>query len=221
MILVAERVWQEVHTALVEDTPSVFFKVLRACGAQQQLFPEMDGLFRKASSDSAGTIDNLNIVAEHSKDTAIRFATIAFYIGESSDSNANEVIRTLCNRMRVPTSMKNLALQVVRHVGQVQKTGELAAEEIVDLIKALNGLRDAASFSKFLDACSVILKVNSGENCEIDSAIELLRDCREQMREVDAKALSEMYSDAELGKQVHLAQISMVQELINRSTGAV
>ena len=218
--LVAERVWQEVHTALKEDTPSVFFKVLRTCGAQQQLFPEMDGLFRDDSGESAGIIDNLDIAVEYSKDTSIRFAVIAFYIYESSNSDTTEVVRTLCNRLRVPVSMKHLSLQIVWYTRQVQRARNLSAEDIVDLIKALNGLRNPAAYNKFLDTCSVILKVDSGKTREIDLAIELLRNCREQMRAVDAKTLSEMYSDAELRKQVRRAQISMVQEQIERSMDA-
>jgi tRNA nucleotidyltransferase (CCA-adding enzyme) len=43
--LVPERVWQEIHTALVTQTPRVFFEVLRACGALHVILPELDRLF--------------------------------------------------------------------------------------------------------------------------------------------------------------------------------
>ncbi len=43
--LVAERVWKEFESALVERHPEVFFQVLRQCNALQQLLPEIDNLF--------------------------------------------------------------------------------------------------------------------------------------------------------------------------------
>ena len=43
--LVPERVWQELHKALEEQTPSVFIQVLRDCGALAVIFPEIDCLF--------------------------------------------------------------------------------------------------------------------------------------------------------------------------------
>ncbi|MCH8931259.1 MAG: multifunctional CCA tRNA nucleotidyl transferase/2'3'-cyclic phosphodiesterase/2'nucleotidase/phosphatase, partial [Proteobacteria bacterium] len=43
--LVAERIWQETHTALQEPRPQVFFQVLRDCGALAVLFPELEALF--------------------------------------------------------------------------------------------------------------------------------------------------------------------------------
>src|SRR5690349_15390725 len=42
--LVSERVWAELERALKEPTPSVFFTVLRECGALAKLFPEIDAL---------------------------------------------------------------------------------------------------------------------------------------------------------------------------------
>jgi tRNA nucleotidyltransferase (CCA-adding enzyme) len=43
--LVAERVWQETEKALREPAASVFFRVLRDCGALRVVYPEIDALF--------------------------------------------------------------------------------------------------------------------------------------------------------------------------------
>jgi tRNA nucleotidyltransferase (CCA-adding enzyme) len=43
--LVAERVWKEFESALLEKHPQIFFQVLRDCGALQRLLPEIDNLF--------------------------------------------------------------------------------------------------------------------------------------------------------------------------------
>ncbi len=46
--LVAERVWQEVASGLMEQSPSRMFKVLRECGALSRVMPEIDALFESA-----------------------------------------------------------------------------------------------------------------------------------------------------------------------------
>ena len=43
--LVAERVWVETERALGEAQPTVYFEVLRECGALAALFPEIERLF--------------------------------------------------------------------------------------------------------------------------------------------------------------------------------
>jgi len=43
--LVAERVWKEFESALLEPHAEVFFQVLRDCGALKRLMPEIDKLF--------------------------------------------------------------------------------------------------------------------------------------------------------------------------------
>ncbi|MGE5152896.1 MAG: multifunctional CCA tRNA nucleotidyl transferase/2'3'-cyclic phosphodiesterase/2'nucleotidase/phosphatase, partial [Bdellovibrio bacteriovorus] len=43
--LVPERIWQELAKAMAEDRPSVFFEVLRGCGALDRLLPEVDRLW--------------------------------------------------------------------------------------------------------------------------------------------------------------------------------
>src|SRR5690242_10096638 len=43
--LVPERVWQETLKALGCERPSVYFQVLRDCGAPAKVFPEVDRLF--------------------------------------------------------------------------------------------------------------------------------------------------------------------------------
>jgi tRNA nucleotidyltransferase (CCA-adding enzyme) len=43
--LTPERVWKETENALTTRNPQVFFQVLRDCGALKVLFPEVDALF--------------------------------------------------------------------------------------------------------------------------------------------------------------------------------
>jgi len=43
--LVAERVWQEMNSALRASAPRAFIETLRECGALARVLPEVDALF--------------------------------------------------------------------------------------------------------------------------------------------------------------------------------
>ena len=43
--LTPERVWAETQKALTTESPQIYFKVLRECGALAVLFPEIDCLY--------------------------------------------------------------------------------------------------------------------------------------------------------------------------------
>ena len=45
-----ERVWQELAKGLMEARPSRMFDILRECGALERVIPEIDRLFRSAST---------------------------------------------------------------------------------------------------------------------------------------------------------------------------
>ena len=80
--LVAERVWVETERALGEAQPTVYFQVLRDCGALAALFPEIDRLFgipqppkwHPEIDTGIHTLQVLEVACELSRDTAVRFA---------------------------------------------------------------------------------------------------------------------------------------------------
>ena len=223
--LVAERVWQEVRTALGENNPSIFFKVLHICGALKQLFPELEKLHE--SSDSSGTchaLDALDLAAGISENVDHRFAVVVYLIGKhlhakstldghQGDQDAATTVRELCERLKVSATLKNLSAQIVRYADQVHRVNDLSADEIVDMIRALNGLRDQSQFESFLDVCTTVLRTQSDRIDEIESAVDRLKSFRNRMVKVDAQALSKIYSSDKLRDQVRLAQIAAVEQV--------
>ncbi len=61
--LTPERVFKELNKALSYEMPSVFFKVLTACGAYQKVFPSLNNHMYQNYSNSFEILDNLNTKA--------------------------------------------------------------------------------------------------------------------------------------------------------------
>ena len=222
--LVAERVWQEVQAALGEKNPSVFFKVLHICGALQHLFPELEKLYGQTDCIATShTLDALDVAAGFSDDINHRFAVVAYLIGKhpnsmstldsrQGDQDTATTVHELCERLKVPASVSHLSVQIVRYADQVHRVNDLSADVIVDMIKALNGLRNYAQFENFLDVCTTVLRTQSDRIDEIELAVNSLKLFRNRMIEVDAQALSKIYSSDKLRDQVRLAQIAAVEQ---------
>jgi tRNA nucleotidyltransferase (CCA-adding enzyme) len=89
--LVAERVWQEMAKALMEDKPSRFFLVLRECGALQRILPEIDALFGVPQrADYHPEIDTgdhvmrvIDMAASMQQPLAVRFAALTHDLGKA------------------------------------------------------------------------------------------------------------------------------------------
>ena len=89
--LVPERVWVETERALGEDTPAVYFEVLRASGALAEVFPEVDALFgvpqpakwHPEIDTGVHTLQVLDVAASLSRDTTVRFAALVHDVGKA------------------------------------------------------------------------------------------------------------------------------------------
>ncbi|MYI89767.1 MAG: hypothetical protein F4082_05720 [Gammaproteobacteria bacterium] len=95
---------------------------------------------------------------------------------------------------------------------------ERPASDTVEMLLALNGIRDEKSFEEFLEACSVQLSVLHQDSGVVRQAIELLRECRNSMRKVDAKSLAKNYKGDKLRDQVRHAYIRSVSTLLEEDS---
>ncbi|MDE0309920.1 MAG: multifunctional CCA tRNA nucleotidyl transferase/2'3'-cyclic phosphodiesterase/2'nucleotidase/phosphatase [Acidiferrobacterales bacterium] len=223
--LATERVWQEVRAALGEDYPSVFFNVLYICGALERLFPELKSLYeRDDAAQSPLAINALDHAAGMTEEIIHRFAVVAYLIGHQAGrrdvsesdpdcSEARDAVRKFCKGLKVPVKYRTLSIQIVGYADQVRQVRKLSAERIVDIIRELDGLRNPAQFELFLNACTIVLKTQSASANEVESAIGLMRSMRDQMSQVDAEALSKIYSSEELRRQIRLAQIAAIEQI--------
>lgn len=171
--LVPERVWVETERALGEDRPGVFFEVLRACGALAEVFPEVDALFgvpqppkwHPEVDTGEHALQVLEVAAELSPDTSVRFAALVHDVGKGltprdewpghigHETRGAELIESMCERLRVPTGHRELAVLVARHHARVHRVGEQRPGTILELLEATDAFRRGERFERFLLAC--------------------------------------------------------------------
>ena len=215
--LVAERVWQEVESTLGDRNPAIFFKVLKYCGALEQLFPEIECLFDDSSS-SRSVVDKIDQVAALTDDKLIRFTMLTYLIKHCDPRSLGPddaaAVTNLCERLKTPRRYRMLASKVARFADRVLPAGKTSAADTVEMILSLNGIRDPKKYEQFLSACERVLTVVSGEKDSVERSILLLRECRERMSQTDVKHFAERLQGVELRDAVKSAYIDQVARLL-------
>ncbi len=171
--LVAERVWQELSRGLMEVRPSRMFEVLRACGALARLLPEVDRLWGVPQrAEYHPEIDTgvhlmmvLDMAARLEANIAVRFACLGHDLGKGTtpadvlprhighEVRSRKLVRTLCERWKVPSDCRELAEVVAVEHGNVHRSGELNAAAVLRLLERCDALRRPQRFDELLLAC--------------------------------------------------------------------
>ena len=123
--LVAERVWQEFAKGLAEQHPERMLEVLEASGLARKLLPEV-----KAPGRFAGSV-------------AVRFALLAWPLAPSQ-------AESLCDRLKVPNEVRELALLGVKNREAVKQSGEAPAPALLELLKGTDAFRRPERFAELL-----------------------------------------------------------------------
>ena len=141
--LVAERVWQELARGLMEARPSAMFAVLQDTGALAHVAPELgDGL-------SASALTIVDRAATGGAPLAVRFALMVHRIVEVTS------LASLCDRLRIPTDCRELALLCLTGIDRMQHALDLDAEGLVDLLQRTDALRRPRRFQDLLNAAAL------------------------------------------------------------------
>jgi tRNA nucleotidyltransferase (CCA-adding enzyme) len=180
--LVAERVWQETHKALGEADPAAFFDALRACGALQTIFPEIDALFgvpqpAEWHPEIDTGVHTLMVLAQAvrlSPLATVRFAALVHDLGKGStppsewprhhghEERSVALIDALADRLRVPGEFRDLAVIVARFHGIVHRARELRPATILDFLERADAFRRPERFAQVLLACEADSRGRTG-----------------------------------------------------------
>ncbi|WP_409421148.1 multifunctional CCA addition/repair protein [Pseudaeromonas sp. ZJS20] len=171
--LTPERVWKELDKVLSGPHPQVFFAVLRDCGALKVLLPELDRLFGvPARPQWHPEIDTgvhalmaIAQAARLSQDTAVRFATVCHDFGKGltpahilpSHHGHGErglpLIQAVCERFKVPTEHRELALLVSELHSLIHTALGLRSSTLLSLFHRVDGWRRPQRLYQLLDCC--------------------------------------------------------------------
>ena len=230
--LVPERVFAELSKALEEAKPSVFFEVLRDCGALGRLFPELDALFgvpqpaqhHPEIDTGIHTLMVLDQAARLSPDPVTRFAALTHDLGKALTDPARwprhrgherlglPALSRLCDRLKVPNAHRKLAEKVMRYHGHAHRAAELRPGTLVDLLQRLDAFRQKDALEPFLLACEADARGRTGfENRDYPQA-DWLRVAHRAAQEISVQPLLDQgYQGVALGQALRCERIRRVK----------
>ena len=231
--LVPERVWQEVSRGLMETRPSRMFAVLRECGALARILPEIDGLFgvpqRADYHPEVDTGVHVMMVVDHAAAQGyaltVRFAALTHDLGKATtpedvlprhighEGRSVDLLKPLCERLRVPNECRDLAVLVAREHGNIHRVMETGAAGLVRLFERCDALRKPARFAEALQACESDARGRLGFEFSEYPQAERLRVALVAARVVDAGAVAAGLADkpALIKDAVHRERVRAVE----------
>jgi tRNA nucleotidyltransferase (CCA-adding enzyme) len=175
--LVPERVWQELAKGLAEPQPQRMFEVLKQSGLSERLFPEIE----KTRLEFQGPL-------------AVRFAVLTWPLEEAQ-------VQSLCERLRAPNDVRELALLAPRHRGAMRKS---TPEALLEVLKGADAFRRPERFAELLQAARL---AEPG----IDTA--RIERARRAAAAVDAGAIAKSAQGADIGARVDAARLQAIKRL--------
>ena len=171
--LVPERVWQELSRGLMEAHPARMFEVLRDCGALAVVLPELNRLwgvpqraeYHPEVDTGVHVMMVLQMAARLGASLPVRWACLMHDLGKGTtptdvlprhighEQRSSKLLRTVGQRLRVPTDCTELADVVAREHGNIHRSGDLNAAALVRLLERCDAFRKPARFADALLAC--------------------------------------------------------------------
>lgn len=228
--LVPERVWQEVSRGLMEKKPSRMFDVLRACGALARILPEVDALWGVPQrADYHPEVDTgvhvmmvLDYAAKRGYALTVRFAALTHDLGKATtpedvlprhighEGRSVDLLKPLCERLRVPNECRDLALLVAREHGNIHRVMGTGAAGVVRLFERGDAIRKPARFAEALQACEADARGRTGFETADYPQAERLRLALVAARGVDAGAVA----------KDHAGKPEQIKEAVSRARTA-
>lgn len=180
--LTPERVWQEWERALSTERPDIFLTVLRQCGALGVVMPEIDALFgvpqpAKWHPEIDTGIHTLMVsyqAALLSKDPVIRFCAQVHDLGKALSPVAElpshklhcqlglDVIRSLCQRLRIPNHYRDAALMVCAQHTKVHNANELRPATFIKIFDQIDAWRKPERVEQLALCCRADVRGRTG-----------------------------------------------------------
>jgi tRNA nucleotidyltransferase (CCA-adding enzyme) len=209
--LVPERVWQETAKALMGERPSVFFATLRECGALGRVMPEVDALFGVPQrADFHPEVDTgihtlmcVDAGARMGFTLPVRASALLHDLGKARtpqgewpshkmhETRGVPLVERFCERLRVPSEIRDLAVIHAREHLIVHQARELRPGTLLELLERIDVARRPERFEQLLQACLCDARGRTGfEDCEYPQ-VAYLREAARAMLEVQARDLAD------------------------------
>ena len=240
--LVAERVWQELSSALLTQNPSIFFTTLRTCGALKQVLPELDALFGVPQTlhyhPEIDTGIHVMMVVDRaralSNDLDTLYAALTHDLGKAltpkrkwpshpgHEAAGVPLVNAMSKRLRVPTETTRLAEIMSDQHLNMHRLAELRPQTILKMLKKLDAFRKPLRVEKFALACQADSQGRGGDFPDMPyPQVEQIQDYFKAARTVDAGAIATCQKDPrQIPLAIDRARSSAIAKLKNALPGA-
>jgi tRNA nucleotidyltransferase (CCA-adding enzyme) len=244
--LVAERVWQELSRGLMEQRPSRMLQVLRDCGALARVLPELDKLWgvpqpaqHHPEIDTGLHIEQvIDCAADAGLELPVRFACLLHDLGKGATPPGHwpahhgheglgvKLVEQLCQRLRVPTECRDLAVMTAREHGNVCRALALRPNTIVNLLERCDGFRKPARFLQMLEAAQCDARGRSGPTASFRDQpfpqLAHLRRALEAARAVNAGEVAQRWGEQpqRIPEMVRKARVAAVKAALGAAAPA-
>ena len=220
--LVPERVWQETERALMCEKPGTFFQTLRDCGALKRVMPEVDALFgvpQRADyhpevDTGVHTLMCVDAAARMGFALPVRVCALLHDLGKAKtpagewpshkqhEARGVPLVQAFCERLRVPSDIRDLAVIHTREHLIVHLARELRPDTLLEFLGRVDVFRKPERFERLLEACLCDARGRTTfENCEYPQ-VDYLREAAQVAQSVKSSEVIG-FEGPEFGKELN------------------
>lgn len=232
--LVPERVWQEMHKALGEQTPTRFVEVLRDCGALKKILPEIDRLWGVPQPEEhhpeidtgVHTMMVLEQACKLSTEADVRFAALVHDLGKGTtpesewpkhinhEARGADIVLDVCKRLKIPNEFRDLAEKTARFHLHYHRALELKPSTVVKTLEQLDAFRKPERFEKFLLASEADARGRPGYETREFKQGDYFRAALNAAKLVDVgKLRSKGFENSKLAEKIREERIRLVSDV--------
>lgn len=239
--LTPERVWKETSRALSERHADVYFEVLRQCGALKVLFPEIDALYgipqrpeyHPEIDCGIHTMMSLQQACRQNYSLDVRFAVLVHDLGKAltpveelprhimHEERGIKPVNELCDRLKVPTYTRQLALAVCKEHLKCHQAFNLKPGTLWRLLQRLDVLRRPERVEAFVQACECDSRGRLGLEDRAYPQAQYVLDAMQTVRAIKAQDLPADIQGPDIGEMLIERRIQALGELKAQQTVAV
>ena len=234
--LTPERVWKETSRALMENHADEYFEVLRACGALKVLFPELDALYgipqrpeyHPEIDCGIHTMMSLQQACKANYSLDVRFAVLVHDLGKAltpkdelprhimHEERGIKPVTEVCDRLKVPTNTKQLALAVCKEHLKCHQALTLKPGTLWRLLQRLDVLRRPERVEAFVQACECDSRGRLGLEDRDYPQARYLTEAMQLVRSIKASDLPADVKGPDIGEMLIQKRIEALAELKHR-----
>ena len=206
--LVAERVWAETSKALTQAWSDIYFDTLFQLNVLDVIMPKL----YQASIDNPSQwqlmLSALRMAGEQQADNVMKFALIATcFKSHQHHNNPTTEYLEFCQGLKVPKNTERLGLFIVEHFDELKNFNHLTAEQLFELLKLTNSLKDTSFLEQALKVVHFYQQVKQ---------TALLATIKTQLTQISAKDVASELTGKQIGEAIDQLRLQKLEEILNQ-----